>query len=233
MKINNYNFDFFKQIDSELKAYILGYIVADGCITIEHRKEKPNTPIKRVQFHSSVNDLQVIGLIRDTIAPTNKLTIVKSKRDNSSDMVKLRIANKIIVQDLMELYGILPRKTYNKEFEFPTRIPNEFRKPFIRGYFDGNGSMGEKHFSFTFNSLKFLNSVLDIMLKEIPTLKHYTYTENRKFTEYYSLHFSVNKKSRLDLFNFLYKGCTYKLDRKYNKSLNTVLNSRSNNLLSV
>ena len=100
MKINNYNKDFFKEIDTELKAYILGYIVADGCITIEQRPLKPNNPIRRVQFQPSVDDLQVITLIRDVIAPTNKLTIVTNKRGgNRKDTVKLRLACTEIVKD--------------------------------------------------------------------------------------------------------------------------------------
>src|SRR5574343_295464 len=32
------NQDFFETIDSEIKAYLLGYIVADGCISIEDKK---------------------------------------------------------------------------------------------------------------------------------------------------------------------------------------------------
>ena len=64
-------------------------------------------------------------------------------------------------------------------------------------------------------------------------MKYYIYEENRSQTTYYSLHFSVNKKSRVDLFNFLYKDSNYRLSRKYDKALNTVLNSKSKELLSV
>lgn len=230
--INNYNRNFFKTIDTELKAYILGYIVADGCITIERSRLRNNSVIKRVQFQPSIDDLQVITLIRDSIAPTNKLTFVKSKRPNRKDSVKLRIANKDIVNDLIALYDIIPRKTYHSEFKFP-KMDGVYKKHFIRGYFDGDGSVGEKHFSMVFNSETFAKEVLKEFIDVIPDLKHYLYTENRHTTTYYSLHFSVNKKSRVDLFNFLYKDCNFKLDRKYNKALNTVLNKEINSSLSV
>ena len=232
MKINYYNKDFFKKIDSELKAYVLGYLVADGCITIEHRKEKPNNPIRRVQFQPSIDDLQVITLIRDVIAPTNKLTIVTSKRSNRKDTVKLRLACTEIVNDLMFLYNIKPRKTYDSLFRFP-KMEKQYKRHFIRGFIDGDGSIGVRHFSMICNSKLFAEDILKEFLESVPDLKSYIYAENRSQTTYYSLHFSVNKKSRVDLFNFLYKDSNYRLNRKYDKALNTVLNSKSKELLSV
>ena len=232
MKINKYNEHFFDVIDSELKAYLLGYLVADGCVTIEQRKEKPNNPIRRVQFQPSIDDLQVITLMKETIALDNKITIVKSKRENRKDTVKLRIANSYMVKVLMEKYKIYPRKTYDKTFRFP-KMEKQFRRHFIRGYMDGDGSFGNRHFSMICNSKLFLEDILSEFKEAIPDLKHYIYEENRSLTTYYSLHFSVNKKSRLDLFNYLYKNCQYKLDRKFNKAWNTVLNSKSKDLLSV
>lgn len=232
MKIGTYNKDFFKEIDSELKAYLLGYLVADGCITIEHRKNKPNNPIRRVQFQPSIDDYQVIKLMRDSIAPENKLTVVKSKRENRKDTVKLRLANTSLVYDLMNIHKIYPRKTYDKDFRFPN-MKKEFKRHFIRGYMDGDGYFGKKHFSMICNSEHFLKDILYEFLSEIPDLKYYIYKENRKHTEYYSLHFSVNKITRIKLFNFLYKDCNFKLDRKYDKALNAVLNSNSKELLSV
>ena len=231
MKINNYKSDFFEEIDNELKAYILGYIVADGSIVIEPRKDRPST-IKRVQFQCSINDLEVIELIRDSIAPNNKISFIKSKIINRTDAVRLRLANVKIVNDLISLYDIKPRKTYDTLFKMPI-IEEKLKRHFIRGFIDGDGSIGKRHFSMVINSKFFLEDILECFLKNIPDLKYYIYKENRKYTDYYSLHFSVNKKSRLDLYNYLYKDCNYKLSRKFNKALNAVLNSKSKDLLSA
>ena len=125
----NYNTLFFKQIDTELKAYLLGYIVADGCITIENRKDRPITSkIRRVQFQCAISDLQIIELIKSVIAPNNKISYIKGK-GNKQDYIKLRLANTEIVNDLITLYDIQPRKTYHKEFQFPN-IPKEIKKHF-------------------------------------------------------------------------------------------------------
>lgn len=232
MKINKYNEDFFKVIDSELKAYILGYIVADGCITIENRKSRPNSPIKRVQFQPSIDDYQVIKLIRDVVAPNNKITLVKSKKENHKDTIKLRLANKNIVEDLMDLHKIFPRKTLDRNFKFPT-MEKSVERHFIRGFIDGDGSFGKQHFSMICSSKYFADDILKRFLENIPDLKHYLYKENRKYIDYYSLHFSINKKSRIDLFEYLYKDCTFKLNRKFYKILNTVLNKGYKRPLSV
>lgn len=230
-KFNPYNANYFKVIDSEAKAYILGYVIADGSIIKENRVNRPST-IDRIQFQSAIDDLEILELIKREIAPNNKISIIHSKQPNRKTIARLRIANKTIVSDLISLYNIKPKKTYDSQFRFPN-INEAFKKAFIRGFVDGDGSIGKRHFSMICNSPLFLQDILSIIKKEIPDIKFYIYKENRKYTDYWSLHFSVNKKSRLDIFNFLYKDSTIRLSRKYNKALNTVLNSKTNRLLSV
>lgn len=229
--INHYNHNYFEQINTEAKAYILGYIIADGSIIKEERKNRTST-IDRVQFQCQKEDVEILELIKREIAPQNKITTIVSKTINKKDTVRLRLASKKIVSDLINLYSISPRKTYDKTFRMPS-IPEEFKKAFIVGFMDGDGSIGKRHFSMILNSPLFMEDILSEFLKEIPDLKYYKYKENRKYTDYWSLHFSVNKKSRLDLFNFLYKDTSIRLERKYLKALNSVLNSKSKELLSV
>lgn len=217
-----YNSTFFDKIDTELKAYLLGYLVADGCITIEERWERPSN-IHRIQFQSSIDDLQVLELIRNTIAPHLKISKQKAI-GNRKESIRLRLACKYMVDSLMDIHGIKPRKTWDYEFESP-KLPYNLVRHFIRGFFDGDGSVGKGHFSFIFNSKIFLNKVLKHILDNTTNLKYYIYEENRHTSIYYSLHFSINIDSRIQLFNYLYKDCNYKLDRKYNIFYNTVLNN--------
>lgn len=53
MKLKPVNENFFKKIDSEIKAYLLGYFIADGNI---------NSNLKRIELGCSINDLQIIRL---------------------------------------------------------------------------------------------------------------------------------------------------------------------------
>ncbi len=131
--------DFFSKIDSEVKAYLLGFIFADGCIT--QRKT-------RKEFCLSISvaekDSFIIDLFCAQIAPhkkpkkfTPKPLIQNGKVYQSNSQIFVRIYSKRIFADLRKL-GCDERKTYTG-IKFPN-IKDEFKRHFIRGYFDGNGT---------------------------------------------------------------------------------------------
>jgi hypothetical protein len=214
--------DYFKIIDSEVKAYILGYLVADGSIEESVRKNRPSKLV-RLRFGCVSEDDEILRLIQREIAPDNNLRYYQPQ-GNRKQVTILQICDKELIEDLKTLYNIHPRKTYNANFEFPN-IPKEFERDFIRGFIDGDGSIGDKHFSMICNSPKFAEQIKDKFLEAIPNLKWVIYKEIRKTTPYWSLHFSYNIKVRKPLFDYLYKDATVFLTRKRNKALNTVLNA--------
>lgn len=214
--------DYFKVIDSEVKAYILGYLVADGSIEESIRKNRPSKLI-RLRFGCVSEDDEILRLIQREIAPDNNLRYYQPQ-GNRKQVTILQICDKELVEDLKTLYNIHPRKTYNANFEFPN-IPKEFERDFIRGFIDGDGSIGDRHFSMICNSPKFAEQIKDKFLEAIPNLKWVIYKENRKTTPYWSLHFSYSIKVRKSLFDYLYKDATVFLTRKRDKALNTVLNA--------
>lgn len=214
--------NYFKVIDSEVKAYILGYLVADGSIEESIRKNRPSKLV-RLRFGCVSEDDEILRLIQREIAPNNNLRYYQPQ-GNRKQVTILQICDKELVEDLKSLYNIYPRKTYNADFEFPN-IPKEFERDFIRGFIDGDGSIGDRHFSMICNSPKFAEQIKDKFLEVIPELKWVIYKENRKTTPYWSLHFSYSIKVRKLLFDYLYKDATVFLTRKRNKALNTVLNA--------
>ena len=64
--------NYFSSIDSETKAYILGYLVADGSIEESNRKDRPSKLV-RLRFGCVSEDDEIIKLIQKEIAPNNKL----------------------------------------------------------------------------------------------------------------------------------------------------------------
>ncbi len=222
--------DYFKSIDSEVKAYILGYIVADGSIEESVRKDRPSKLI-RLRFGCISEDDEIIKLIQKEIAPNNKLRFYQPKRENSKQVTILQICDKELVSDLRTIYNIQPRKTYLYNFEFP-KIPKEFERDFIRGFIDGDGSIGRHHFSMICNSELFAEQIKNKITTAIPELKSYIYKENRKYTDYWSLHFSMNLKVAPKIYEYLYKGATVFLKRK-ELILNTVLNTVDKRTVSV
>ena len=214
--------DYFRIIDSETKAYILGYLVADGSMEESVRKDRPSKLI-RLRFGCVTEDDEIIRLIQKEIAPDNKLRYYQPKYKNRKQVTILQICDKELINDLRTLYDIQPRKTYKNDFVFPN-IPKEYERDFIRGFIDGDGSIGRHHFSMICNSENFAMQIRDKFLEYIPELKSYIYKENRKYTDYWSLHFSMNLKVASKLYNYLYSGAKVFLKRK-ESILNTVLNA--------
>src|SRR5690606_22998740 len=79
------NHTYFDEIDTEEKAYFLGFLVADGCISKDKRKSGHLS--KRISFCNSILDKEVIEKFRDIVAPsveikwTNKSTTTVKRRD--------------------------------------------------------------------------------------------------------------------------------------------------------
>lgn len=113
--------DYFEKIDTPEKAYLLGFIQADGSI----RNDLSQLII------TQKNDEQwwILNMIREFIQP---------------DAKSLTIHNKKICSDLYNK-GIVPNKTYEDTFETMNKmwnsIPEEFKYDFMRGLLDGDGNI--------------------------------------------------------------------------------------------
>lgn len=133
----NLNYNYFKVWTPEM-AYIVGFINADG--TLYKPKGRNNYTLKISQKRESKeilekikNAIQYEGPVKDYMAkaqsgiyPYSELTI------NSGELAS----------DLMKL-GIVPNKSLIKKM--PVSLPEEFELDYIRGYFDGNGSVGKQY----------------------------------------------------------------------------------------
>lgn len=115
--------DFFKVIDSDEKAYWLGFIAADGVVVCNSRQYS-------IVLDLQPRDLHWLERFRDTIVPGATIT------RHGSRSCSVCIASKEMVYDVMA-YGIGPRKS--NTLEWPS-IPEAFAIPFLLGYFDGDGS---------------------------------------------------------------------------------------------
>ena len=118
--------DYFRTIDEESKAYWLGFLYADGCISND---------LKTIIIELSAKDLRHIEKFKKAIeAPQN---IQLYERDGVK-FARIRIGCKEMVSDLIEK-GCHPHKTFDVHFPNLDTVPNELIKHFIRGVFDGDG----------------------------------------------------------------------------------------------
>lgn len=142
---NKHNFPrdefYFSNIDSKEKAYWLGFLYAGGCV------------------HSNSNEISITLKDRDHLEKFRKAIKSNNKIGESIDrrfsslpkIYHFSIKDKQLKSDLIK-WGCVPNKSLSL-----TKIPNiprDFVSHFIRGYFDGDGSLhwlnGTKNFRISF-----------------------------------------------------------------------------------
>jgi len=115
----NFNVDYFEKVDSEDKAYFLGFIVADGCVS-----EKSNS-IKIIQ-----KETDILYEFKKYIKFDGEVFTSKTK-----DISNITITSSKTKSDLENL-GIHSNKTM--VVKYPD-IPDNLQNHFMRGVFDGDG----------------------------------------------------------------------------------------------
>lgn len=199
--INNFNFkytkneNFFENIDSELKAYLLGWIAGDG-------------HIRKDGFTISVHfiDGEILNLFRGALN-INK-TVKFCKRDNT---LTLNVSSVKIVKDLLKNLQLNQCGKKFDKINLP-KLSKELQWAFIRGLFDSDGCVRSVYSKLTHPEAN-ICSTSEQMKKD---LMNFLMEENIKFCftkGYHTISFvSFNCLKFLDK---LYESTNFKLTRKY------------------
>lgn len=125
---------YFDVIDTEAKAYWLGFIVADGCILWNE-----TTGNYALQVVLQTEDEDHLLTLEHDMGGSRAPMVVSTQLDGYGEYkaVKLTWYSKYLVLRLMDI-GVRPRKSGNETF--PT-IPEQFSQHFWRGIFDGDGCL--------------------------------------------------------------------------------------------
>ena len=130
------NVHYFDTIDSYAKAYIVGFIAADGALV----KTRTTTTLT---ITLKYEDKAVLEFIKSEIGNEHKLQeiIRPSSFDSSKNIHHIRytISDRNITKALNKL-GIISNKSLSMG-NIIKNIPYEYRDAFIIGYFDGDGSV--------------------------------------------------------------------------------------------
>lgn len=188
-------------------AYIFGWITSDGCLL----KEGRNKSAYAVRICS--NDEDIIIWLHNKLCNGNKIY----RHGENGFLIKYR--NTESIKFMMD-YGLKERKSLDMKFP---NIPNAFFGSFLRGYFDGDGSIVLRttryniygQASFTSGSFDFLQNLQEKLIEQ--NIDSHLYRDGRVTNSSYYLR--IIKRSELEkLFYLMYPGdCDVKLERKYNK----------------
>lgn len=220
------NHDFFDNIDSEIKAYLLGFYVADG-----------NVNEKRKTFRISIteSDKEIIEMFKSNISSESRVYYHapyevngrNGKKYIGNPKLSYDVNSAKLVKSLVKLgYG------YNKTYlhlSLP-KLSDELMIHFIRGYFDGDGwatvwKAAEKGKKDRFRcAIGMCNKYDDLLLEIINFLENFGIT----FKLYYMKRddmYKITCQSKISINNFykvVYKDAHYFLTRKKEKIENYV-----------
>lgn len=206
------NENYFK-VQSNNMAYILGFLAADGTVS------KSSNEIK---ITVSNKDKELLQKIKEELEYTGK--IKESTTSDGFDIATLEITCQSYKEDLSK-YNIIPNKTYT--FSIPTTLNKIYWKDFIRGYFDGDGSVstaGATAIRSQICSIRktTLEQILDYLEEFYNIPKVNIYSSPRKNNLLYYFQYSTNSTKRF-FESIYYDGCLC-LKRKYDKFLQLIYN---------
>lgn len=132
--LRKYSLDetYFDNIDSPNKAYILGFLYADGNVGKDRYT---------IQLSLQEEDRHILEKIKQELKSDIPLYFKEcnSKNPNHKNIYSLIINNKHMHQSLIDV-GVVPQKTFL--IKFPKLLDENLISHFIRGYFDGDGCFG-------------------------------------------------------------------------------------------
>ena len=211
-KKNEINENYFEKIDTPEKAYWLGFIMADGCIY--HYKDSD-----KVQFEIKIKSTDGKHLERFAKSidfDISKIKYGEAKRKNTvCKYAKIRTYNKTFCENLIK-HGIFDQKS-GKEI-FP-KMPEEFKRDFIRGFIDGDGSIMIDN-----NSGVYIYStsekIIDEILFFLQSKNFVMYKRTAVYNTYtmYSLRSSKKNNNLKNLLEYLYYDNCIALTRKLKRA---------------
>lgn len=201
----------FENIRTPEEAYIFGFFLSDGSISSDNYILK---------FHQK--EREILEKIRDYICPK---ALINSDNKNHN----LIICSKEIFTNLTKNFKVSSNKTY-QDFNIPSIDP-KLHSHFIRGYFDGDGSVyldRGKYLRWNIASITktILLEIQEILKKEGIEVRFSTEVRKGKnlnalgrySTEYKNMHRIKisNKENLLKIYNYLYADATFYIKRKRN-----------------
>lgn len=200
------NSNFFEVIDTEEKAYWLGFLTADGYVSNGNNIELALAEVDKEhveKFKKSIESEHAISKKTSTL--------------NGSTFHSYRISIKDtqIANDL-RMYGLTNNKSYDAYIPIEN-IPKELMRHYIRGLFDGDGSIYQGanglNISIVSGSFQMKDDITNIIKEYLNLDLSFRISRNLYEVRLFS------RKNVQTFLEWLYKDSTIYLNRKHNKFL--------------
>lgn len=211
-RVRKYKYDidhnYFNNINNEKKAYIIGFLCADGCISKKCDSE--------LSIGLQSRDISILEFIKSELESNSPIDFYFYK---NKEYCRISFYSKQICDDLKSI-GCGPLKSKNLIW-IGDNLPSNLISHFIRGYFDGDG-----HFSFWMYKKKYLKAHFNItstlkfceglsnFIHNIFGYKFYMSKRNKQsLTDNRTIELSGNKQI-ITILNWIYNNSTIFLKRK-------------------
>lgn len=200
--------NYFNKIDTKEKAYIVGFLLGDGCISTDNNLE----------CSISLNDIEILEFIQDETGCNIKIDKTVNKTMRRFPNCSIKIGNPTIINDLKKHFG----GRLKEERHIPIIKPS-LEKYLLLGFFDAEGCVtwGNRKdrnrlwqkISFT-SQLRMLEGIQNILLKNDIATK----IKPKGTEKCFILEFSDVKRV-LKFLDLIYNDESFiVLHRKYNKA---------------
>lgn len=194
----NIDYKYFDDIDCEHKAYWLGFLLADGYVDE-----------RCIMFCLNIDDLKSIEEFKSDLKSEHPIHY------NKDGNPLLNIVCKNMCDTLIS-YGFHHHKSWAFDInKIIQAIPKEYEHHFIRGMFDGDGSI--KYYKYDYQKTPFyhlgytgLKNVCDYVASKI----HTDSMVRERDTNTYTIK-TKNPKKIIEIYHYLYKDATIYMQRKY------------------
>lgn len=200
---------------SEEAAYWAGFLAADGNVDLKNR----------VRLMLKYDDIGHLEKFKQALNSTHTI----SSNTTEYNRCSFEFTSPYICDILDINYNIVPNKT--DRLIFPKHIPDEYLRHYIRGYFDGDGSICESfsNANSTTSSLyaTFASGSESFSIALFNYLKEYLKLGGhlQSFRDSVKWQLKYNTNDAKTLLDYMYKDSAVYLDRKYDLYVKLVINN--------
>lgn len=129
------NISYFGIINTEAKAYFLGLLYADGSVTKNNKTLEIGL--------SGEDELDLLKSFKKECDYTGEIKKKKKVNESNKQHYRLTITDTIFVSNLIK-QGVINNKSLVLKFPTEEQVPRNLIRHFIRGYWDGDGTINHR-----------------------------------------------------------------------------------------
>lgn len=208
------NLQYFDSIDREDKAYFLGLLFADGYVNVKYN---------RIRLALMEEDKDILEIFRQKLEYSRPIKFCKTSEQHydsfkHKDTYDLVIDSKYM-REQVESLGCTQAKSFT--LKFPDWLVDlELKRHFIRGFYDGNGSITiNQHRNGAIrvcSTEEFLAPIQSLLKEDLNVNSFLVIHKHMDVNNIRDLGIGGNRQV-FKFLEWLYKDSTYYLQRKYDK----------------